>query len=332
MTAPVENCGSSTQTAFAGARLLEPIHLDRYELLALELGIEDPPQPAAELKLEQVAGYGLTAARASRDLRQLTEDPSRFKVFAFVSSMLNPRAGREFRRLRRHQEFRTKHNQRTGRDLKHGHIGKKKYTTDAQLEKRAERIAQIAEDLWWSPNASIKSISSGRGLGPPPQWIQRFWQGDTPLEQMYAVPCVSRSLSAEDFIPLVKRFGYDGIAAWTSVTHAVLQSPPDRRRAGEVDEMGMRVGTNLSQPRPYIPPPSPDRLITRYGKYGGGFTLAQVEESVGKMRTNPSTRAAVIEVVYARRSPRVVAQAYGIPWKVLKNYAIRARKRIKRKA
>ena len=156
-----------THSTFAGA-LLEPINW---------IPFEDSPQPVAE-----VSGYGLTAARSGRDLREFLEDPSGFKVFAFVSSMLNPHAGGDFRRLRRHQEFRTKHNQRTGRELKHGYIGKKKYTTDAQLETRAERLTQVAEDLWWFPNATAHTISPLRPPFNPPHWA-----GDPPPRCMDVV-------------------------------------------------------------------------------------------------------------------------------------------------
>jgi hypothetical protein len=337
---------AATHSTFAGARLLEPmdchqiqfedqVHLNRYELLALELGIEDPPQPAAELKLEQVAGYGLTAARSGRDLRELLEDPERFKTYAFFSSMLNPHAGREFRRFRRHQEFRTKHNQSTGRELKHGYIGKKKYTTDAQQEQRVERITQIAEDLWWFPNASIKNISSGRGLGQPPQWIQRQWKDDTPLKEMDIVSAANVQLShvvtANDFARLVNQFGYSGIAAWTSITHAQLQPPPDRRRRRvhpdlneqDGDERKGYNGAGFAQPLPYIGAPS------RHTKQGCGFTRRQVADVVDKMRIDLPTRRAVTKIVYARLPLKVVAKTYSIKWQTLKTYAQRARLRLR---
>jgi len=285
-----------------------------------QIPFEDPPQPVAE-----VSGYGLTAARSGRDLRELTENPSRFKVFAFISSLLNPHAAKEFRRLRRHQEFRTKHNQKTGRELKRGKIA------NDDLHKRLDHITSVAEDSWWYPNASIKSISSGRGLGPPPQWIQRQWKDDTPLNEMYAVPCVSRSLSAEDFIPLVTHLGYDGLAAWTSVTHAQLRRPPDRRRRvvhPDLSEQGGDEGREYSragfaQRLPYVVAPS------RGTKQGCGFTRRQVAEVVDKMRIDPPARRAVAKIVYARLPLKAVAKAYGIKWRTLKNYAQRARLRLR---
>jgi hypothetical protein len=47
------------------------------------------------------------------------------------------------------------------------------------------------------------------------------------------------------------------------------------------------------------------------------------------MRTDNSTRFACFEVVYRRRSPKVVAKQYGIEWGKLRTYATRVRKRIR---
>ncbi len=298
------------------------VHLDRYELRALELGINDhPPQP-----LEQVAGCGLTAARSGRDLRELTEDPRRFQLFAFVSSLFCPDAGKQFRLLRRHQEFRTKHNQRTGRELKHGCIGKEKYATDAQLEQRAERIAQAAEDLWWFPNATADSISPARPPFNPPHWV-----GDSPLSCVEIVPCVSHAVTADDFTRLVKKFGYDPLAAWTSIVHAKLQPPPDRRRrvvcpnlsAQEGDDLQERNSAGFAQPLPYVAAPA------RHTKQGCEFTRRQVAEAVDKMRIDALARRAVTKIVYARLPLKVVAKAYSIKWQTLKTYAQRVRLRLR---
>jgi hypothetical protein len=320
-------CGmTAMHSTFAGA-LLERINCH-------QIPFEDPPQPVAE-----VSGYGLTAARSGRDLREFLEDPSRFKVFAFVSSMLNPHAGRDFRRLRLHQEFRTKHNQRTGRELKHGYIGKKKYTTDAQLEKRAEHLTQVAEDLWWFPNATVNSISKSRNFGRPPQWIQRYWkgEGDIPLDKMYPVNslgepvgtdvCISRTPPAEYFIDLVKDQGYDPDAAWSSITHPIRPQTSDRGRngghpTGDKQSQGWRPERDLNQ-GPYIAAPS--RRTTQ----GDGFARREVAKVVDSMRIDLPTRRAVTKIVYARLPLKVVAKAYSIKWQTLKTYAQRVRLRLR---
>jgi hypothetical protein len=301
---------ATTHSTFA---LLEPI--DHHQHIHVT-HIED---------LSQFSGYGYTASGTARRLRELLENPEKFKVFAFISCLLCPNAGEQFRRVRKHQEFRTKHNQRTGRELKRGKIA------NDDFHKRLDHITSIAEDSWWYPNASIKSISSEQGLGPPPQWIQRQWIDDTPLNEMYAVPCVSRLVTADDFAILVKEFGYDPRAAWTSITHAQLQPPPDRRRRvvrpdlseQEGDEEREYNGAGFAQPFPYVAAPA------RRTEQGCGFTRRQVSEVVDKMRIDSSTRRAVTKIVYARLPLKTVAKAYHIPWQTLKTYAQRARLRLR---
>jgi hypothetical protein len=251
----------------------------------------------------QFSGYGYTASGTARRLRELFEDSSKFKVFAFISCLICPNAGKQFRRVLHHQKFRTERFKKTGRELKRGLLA------DSKLEKRIDRIVEIAEDLWWFPNATAHSISLTRPPFNPPHWA-----GDPPPTCVDIIPCVSRLVTADDFARLVKLFGYDPRAAWTSVTHAQLQPPSDRRRrvvrpdlsAREGDERREYNGAGFAQPLPYV------GALSRGTKQGCGFTRRQVAGVVDEMRIDLPTRRAVAKIVYARLPLRVVAKAYGI--------------------
>jgi hypothetical protein len=268
----------------------------------------------------QFFGYGYTASGTARRLRELLEDPSKFKVFAFISCLLCPNAGKEFRRLRRHQAFRTKHSKKTGRELKRGLLAEGKF------ENHVDRIVAIAEDLWWFPNATAHSISPARPPFNPPHWA-----GDPPPTGVDIIPCISRLVTAGDFARLIKLFGYDPRAAWTSVTHSQPQPPPDRRRRvvrrdlseQEGDERREYNGAGFAQPLPYVGAPA------RGTKQGCGFTRHQVAGVVDGMRIDLPTRRAVTKIVYARLPLKIVAKAYGIKWQTLKTYAQRARLRLR---
>ena len=114
------------------------------------------------------------------------------------------------------------------------------------------------------------------------------------------------------------------------MTHA-LQPPPDRRRKAvrpdlseqEGDEERGYSGSGFAQPFPYVAAPA------RRTKEGCGFTRRQVADVVDKMRVDPPTRRAVTKIVYARLPLKAVAKAYGIKWRTLKNYAQRARLRLR---
>jgi hypothetical protein len=114
---------------------------------------------------------------------------------------------------------------------------------------------------------------------------------------------------------LVKDLGYPIEAALAAMSHGHVwrDLSPDRRHNG----------TTLVQ-HPYRPL-APTRRTTQ----GGGFSRTQVLSAIARMRTDNSTRFACFEVVYRRRSPKVVAKQYGIEWGKLRTYATRVRKRIR---
>ena len=173
---------------------------DRHKVRALELGITEdlPYQP-------QASGFGYSAAGTARRLRELLEDPETFKTYAFVSALLCPDAGKQFRRLIHHQEFRNKQMKGTGRELNH--------VSDFDLEQRASQIEEVARELWWAPNATVDNIRGKKHFAPPQ------WTGDSPPKNVEIVdflPSVMCPLWAGDYVRLVSEFGYDPLAAWTS--------------------------------------------------------------------------------------------------------------------
>ena len=291
------------------------VHLDRYELMALQFGVtEDPPfQP-------QTSGFGYSASGTARRLRELLEDADQFKVFALVSALLCSDAGKQFRRLIHHQEFRNKQMKRTGREVKH--------SSDFNLEQHAECLEETARENWWYPNATIDNIQSTKPFAPP-QWAGEPRPPDAEtVELLLSVSC---PLWAGDYARLVAEFGYDPMAAWTSIPHPNRLPRPDRRRKGvrpnlsaqEGDEQEERDSASITQPFPYAAAPS--RRTTQ----GGEFRRRDVQAVVGEMRVDHPTRRAVFKVVFARLPVKVVAQAYGIPWTVLKNHAQRIRAKLR---
>jgi hypothetical protein len=155
------------------------------------------------------------------------------------------------------------------------------------------------------------------------------WQYRTGIKKAFLQPCWTGDARPDketaqlrsDFpetnylAHLVKDLGYPIEAALAAMSHGhVWRDPrPDRRHNG----------TTLVQ-HPYNPV-APNRRTTQ----GGGFSRAQVLSAIARMRTDNNTRFACFEVVYRRRSPKVVARQHGIEWGKLRTYATRVRQRIR---
>jgi len=287
---------------------------DRHKVRALELGITEdlPYQP-------QASGFGYSAAGTARRLRELLEDPETFKTYAFISALLSPDAGKQFRRLIHHQTFRTTHFKRTGRAIKHSY--------DFNLEQHAECLEETARENWWYPNATIDNIQSTKPFAPP-QWAGEPRPPDAEtVEFLLSVSC---PLWAGDYARLVSEFGYDPMAAWTSIPHPNRLPRSDRRRKGVRPHLSAQEGdeaerdsASIAQPFPYA------AALSRRTTQGGKFKRRDVQAIVGQMRVDHPTRRAVFKVVFARLPVKVVAQAYGIPWTVLKNHAQRIRAKLR---
>lgn len=129
------------------------------------------------------------------------------------------------------------------------------------------------------------------------------------------------SFSAASFIDrLCRELGYPNAAAFASRTsgHKPWLHISDRRSAGKYKAMP------LADPEhPYIPA-SPERRT----QVGGGLTEERVHEALGRMRTDSTTKAALIEIVYRRRSTQKVAQQFQLSTAKLYVYASRLRRHI----
>jgi hypothetical protein len=117
---------------------------------------------------------------------------------------------------------------------------------------------------------------------------------------------------------LVRALGYDSSAAFAAMVqaHQPWLRTVDRRQNGS----GF-----VSMKHPYHP-----AAPVRRTKVGGGLTKQQVQAGLQKMRTDNTTKAALIEIVYRRRSTLEVSNESGVPFKNLYVYASRLRARIEK--
>ena len=147
-------------------------------------------------------------------------------------------------------------------------------------------------------------------------FIQPCWTGDARPDKETTE--LGGDFPEADYLAhLVKNLGYPIEAALAAMSrgHIWRNPKPDRRRNGG----------HFAQPTHPYNQAAPNRRTTQ----GGGFSRAQVLSAIARMRTDNNTRFACFEVVYRRRSPKVVAQKYGIEWGKLRTYATRVRQRIR---
>jgi hypothetical protein len=160
----------------------------------------------------------------------------------------------------------------------------------------------IRERTEWQYRAGIKKA-----------FPQPCWTGDARPDKE-TVQLIGDFPETNYLAHLVKDLGYPIEAALAAMSHGhVWRDPSPNRR---------RNGTTLVHP---YNPAAPNRRTTQ----GGGFSRAQVISGIARMRTDDNTRLACFEVVYRRRSPKVVAKEYGIEWGKLRTYATRLRQRIR---
>ena len=165
---------------------------------------------------------------------------------------------------------------------------------------------------------------------PPPVWTGEARPSAKGL--VISSDFQSEFPTASDLLNLVHKCGYGVEAALAAMPHAhVWRNPkPDRRRNGghstaDRQMSGKYASAGFAQPTHPYNPAAQNRRTTK----GGGFSRGQVLASVAKMRTSDKIRFACIEVVYRRRSPKAVAEEYGIEWGKLRTYATRVRQRIR---
>jgi hypothetical protein len=148
-------------------------------------------------------------------------------------------------------------------------------------------------------------------------------------------PLHSRFPSPSFVRHLVTELGYDGDAALAVFARSKgWLGTSDRRRkkvVGGADQQAERRNHSEYQridygDNAYVSPPSRCTLT------GGGFTEEQIQQGLSKMRTDRGMKTALIDVVYRRQSPQVVAAKFGMPRAKLDVYASRLRERIRRES
>lgn len=121
---------------------------------------------------------------------------------------------------------------------------------------------------------------------------------------------------------LVEDLGYDGSAAFAAMVqaHQPWLRSVDRRRGTGPHQYSPIVCVM----HPYVPAAPSRRTYV-----GGGLTEEQVLEGLRHMRTDPKTMAALVEIVYRRRSTLLVADEFGLAAENLYVYASRLRSHIR---
>ena len=124
---------------------------------------------------------------------------------------------------------------------------------------------------------------------------------------------------------LVEDLGYDGSAAFAAMVqaHQPWQRSVDRRCGTGPLEYSPIVCVM----HPYVP-----AAPSRRTHVGGGLPGERVLEGLRHMRTDSKTKAALVEIVYRRRSTLLVADEFGLAAENLYVYASRLRSHIRARA
>lgn len=245
------------------------------------------------------------------------EDPlayNKFVVFALVSSLLVPNAGKLFRRTLLDERFGQRSQRLSQRDRR----------KEKQFDRRTDKIV----------SALLASLRPERHEGgfvfPPP-----CWHGEPHPHGARAVRLHSNFPSAGYLARLVSEFGYEGSAAIAALSraHEPWTRISDRRRANGGPDFNADAQANkpvhehssFNPAHPYYPM-SPSRRT----KVGGGLTEEQVQKGLERMRTDEQTKKALLEIVYRRRSTLQVADEFDRPAETLYRYATRLRGHIRK--
>ena len=160
------------------------------------------------------------------------------------------------------------------------------------------------------------------------------WHGDERPHGARGVRVRSNFPSPGYIRHLVSDLAYDGEAAMATLPRAHnpwVHPPADRRKSACNDLMGLDKSgrqynhAELRQPAHPYRPDSPSRRT----KTGGGLTKEQVQKGLQKMRTEGNRKAALIEIVYRRRSTLRVSEEFNLPAETLYVYASRLRGHIR---
>jgi AraC-like DNA-binding protein len=266
---------------------------------------------------------------------------SRFTQYAFVSSLVFTNAAKRFRGYLEWERFRA-------RDLKQQHrleqvIQKKKKSErilekrfgikrpikilmrweesdkrrfikllDSELweelclEKTAERLRSALYESYCSNASTVQNISGNRPPFPPPHWI-----GEPRPEKAKTVRLESHFPPIDYITRLVKHFGYDKRAAFSTVFRQPT-APPDRGRTRVCDYENESDDPQINID--YVAPPhlyyqASPTLNTRWG---GGFRKEVITRAIAKHRWSDSYSSGVYQVVYIKRRIRPVNPSFPV--------------------
>jgi hypothetical protein len=203
------------------------------------------------------------------------------------------------------------------------------------------KLAESHREPFWIPivpSASKKTEVEQRKREVQQNRLRKYptigirWESSRP-KYARRVRLYSRFPSPSYLRYLVTELAYDPDAAWAAFARPRgFSVKPDRRRkkaAPSADEQAqaktngefqrLDYGDNL-----YVPAAPTRRTLT-----GGGFTEKQVRQGLSKMRPDSGMKAALLEVVYKRLSPQLVAAKFGFARAKLDVYANRLRKHIR---
>lgn len=224
-----------------------------------------------------------------------------------MAIFLVPNAASIFKKSLRDERIKTGHARRAAKLLR------RKEKTKQQENCRINRL--VAALL-----QSLRIERTNGSVFPPPHWT-----GEPRPQGAQRVRLHSQFPSTELLRHLVTDLGYDGAAAFSSVSRP-MNPKPDRRRlgCGEIaDGQQWYNYQSIAQPILYI------AAATRRTDQGY-LSRESVLNAVARMRTNDKMRLAVMEVVYRRQSPTKVAKNRRLNLATLKKYSTRIRQRISR--
>jgi hypothetical protein len=176
-------------------------------------------------------------------------------------------------------------------------------------EKRLSHICELVGEMGYSPNSTVKNISSTRpAFNNPPQW-----SGEARPKGYREVHLTSNYPSSSYLTDLVSNYGYSGSAAFSAMSHAhtpwVYQI--DRRHARTLEGGDNETPATehehqvIMGDRPYVPasPFTESTMPT--------FKKKTVQAEIDKHRWSPEHKTACFDVVYLKREPELVAASLG---------------------
>lgn len=274
--------------------------------------------------LRQITGW------APRKYSVEFEDPlafNKFVVFALVSSLLVPKAAKSLQRALQDERTQTLNEHCRLRMLRKCQREKDE---SVRLQNRIDEVHTALFDSCYSADATATNVSESRPPFPPPHWA-----GDERPHGARRVRQQTRFPSLGYLTYLVQELGYEGSAAFAAIVqgHQPWLRVSDRRHANSFSADQQLSGqrhqedhshSDFTSAHPYY-----EVSPARRTKVGGGLTLEQVQQGLNRMRQSEQVKAALVEIVYKRRSTLQVADESSLRAEILYVYASRLRGHIR---